>query len=69
MQAHQIACLVTKNSGGSATFPKLEAARALGCPVIMIERPPHPSCPHVQTPAEALLWLQTHQTASTLRDV
>ncbi|MBS1001039.1 cobalt-precorrin-6A reductase [Acetobacter persici] len=69
MKAHQIACLVTKNSGGIATFPKLEAARNLGCPVIMIERPPHPPCPHVQTPAEALLWLQTHQAASTLRDV
>lgn len=69
MQAHHIDILVTKNSGGNATFPKLEAARSMQCPVIMVERPPHPACPRVDTPEEALVWLQTHQTASTLRDV
>ncbi|GBQ08028.1 cobalt-precorrin-6A reductase [Acetobacter cerevisiae] len=69
MQAHHIDILVTKNSGGNATFPKLEAARSLHCPVIMVERPPHPACPRVDTPEEAMVWLQTHQTASTLRDV
>ena len=69
MQAHHIDILVTKNSGGTATFPKLEAARALRCPVIMVERPPHSACPRVDTPEEAMAWLQTHQTVSTLRDV
>lgn len=69
MQAHHIDILITKNSGGNATFPKLEAARSLRCPVIMVERPPHPACPRVDTPEKGLAWLQTHQTASTLRDV
>lgn len=37
-----INALVSKNSGGGATAAKLEAARALGVPVIMIARPPVP---------------------------
>ncbi|MDB5526033.1 MAG: cobK [Rhizobium sp.] len=35
---NRIDTLVTKNSGGSATYAKIEAARALGLAVIMIER-------------------------------
>lgn len=35
---HCIDTLVTKNSGGTATYGKIEAARALGLDVIMIER-------------------------------
>lgn len=38
----QIDALVSKNSGGVATLAKLDAARALGIPVIMIDRPPAP---------------------------
>jgi precorrin-6A/cobalt-precorrin-6A reductase len=34
--------LVSKNSGGQATIAKLHAARALGIPVVMIDRPPVP---------------------------
>jgi precorrin-6A/cobalt-precorrin-6A reductase len=37
-----IEALVSKNSGGRATVAKLEAARALGIPVVMIDRPPVP---------------------------
>lgn len=35
--------LVTKNAGGDATVAKIDAARALGIQVIMIDRPPLPS--------------------------
>jgi precorrin-6A/cobalt-precorrin-6A reductase len=35
-----IDAIVTKNSGGTATYAKIEAARALGIEVIMIERQP-----------------------------
>jgi precorrin-6A/cobalt-precorrin-6A reductase len=38
-EQHQITHVVTKNSGGSRSYPKLEAARRLALPVIMIERP------------------------------
>lgn len=37
---NRIDTLVTKNSGGSATYAKIEAARALGIAVIIVERQP-----------------------------
>ena len=39
LQAHAITHVVTKNSGGNASRAKLDAARALALPVIMIARP------------------------------
>ncbi len=39
MNEHHVNLLVTKNSGGGATSAKLEAARKLALPVIMVERP------------------------------
>lgn len=47
MQDHGITLLVSKNSGGSATYPKLEATRLLGIPVLMIDRPA--ACPNIPT--------------------
>lgn len=37
---NRIDVLVSKASGGSATAAKLTAARAAGCPVVMLRRPP-----------------------------
>lgn len=39
---HRIEALVTKNSGGAMTRPKLDAARSLGVDVVMIQRPALP---------------------------
>ncbi len=39
MQQHKIDIILSKNSGGDATIAKLEAARALAIPVVMLERP------------------------------
>lgn len=37
-----IEALVSKNSGGEATRAKLDAAKSLGIPIVMIDRPPVP---------------------------
>lgn len=55
---HGVDALVAKNAGGTATRAKLDAARELGLPVIMIERPAQPSVPHVQTVEAARRWVQ-----------
>jgi precorrin-6A/cobalt-precorrin-6A reductase len=43
LEEKHITVLVTKNSGGDATFAKIEAARELGLPVIMVARPEKPT--------------------------
>lgn len=57
MRAHRIEALVTRNSGGEATYPKIAAARALGLPVVIIDRPRLPASDIVDSPAAALTWL------------
>lgn len=49
--------LVVKDSGGRAGS-KLEAARELGLPVIMVRRPPQPPGEKVDSVDEALAWLE-----------
>jgi len=39
LRTHAIDCIVSKNSGGAATYSKIEAARILGIPVVMVDRP------------------------------
>ena len=39
MEGHRIDVVVSKNSGGEATIAKLQAAKHLGIPVLMLERP------------------------------
>ncbi len=57
LRAHGIEWLVTKNAGGKAASAKLDAARSLGIPVIMVNRPPIPARKTVATVAEAMKWL------------
>lgn len=57
MRGRGIRVLVTKASGGSATYAKIEAARELRVPVVMLRRPPQPDGPTVGTVADALAWL------------
>jgi precorrin-6A/cobalt-precorrin-6A reductase len=57
LRTHAIEVLVTKASGGGATYAKLVAARQLGLPVLMVRRPASPSGPVVDSVAGALAWL------------
>jgi precorrin-6A/cobalt-precorrin-6A reductase len=58
MREHRIDALVTKNSGGQMTRPKLDAASKLGVPVVMVDRPPLPEgVTTVGTVEEAQIWL------------
>jgi precorrin-6A/cobalt-precorrin-6A reductase len=55
---HRIDCLVTKNSGGEMTRPKLDAAAALGVSVVMVNRPALPDeVIAVSTVDDAVAWV------------
>src|SRR6202034_4574933 len=49
MAAHGIEVVIAKNSGGSAAYGKIAAARALGIEVILLRRPPASAAPAVDT--------------------
>jgi precorrin-6A/cobalt-precorrin-6A reductase len=58
LREHRIDALVTKNSGGAMTRAKLDAAAALGIPVVMVDRPPlPPGVATVATVDEAAAWV------------
>ncbi|MER6302586.1 cobalt-precorrin-6A reductase [Kitasatospora sp. NPDC001539] len=58
LRARGIDLLVTKDSGGAATAPKLAAARGLRLPVIVVQRPPAPDgVPVVPDVEGALRWV------------
>jgi len=60
MSRYDIDVLVTKNSGGDQTEAKLEAARELGVPVVMIGRPATPPATAVVGGVDAAReWLAT----------
>lgn len=50
--------LVVKNAGGQKSRTKLDAARALRIPVVMINRPALPRAKVVETVAETLKWIR-----------
>jgi precorrin-6A/cobalt-precorrin-6A reductase len=68
LKDRKIDVIVSRNSGGSATYPKIEAARALGLPVIMIARPAKPVGHVVKSAEAAVAWL-AHGTPRSLRGV
>lgn len=69
MREHAIEVLVTKNSGGTATRAKLDAARRLGLPVVVIRRPPLPDVPELFDLDAVLGWIASHRQPPALRGV
>jgi precorrin-6A/cobalt-precorrin-6A reductase len=60
LREHRIDALVTKNSGGQMTRPKLEAAAALGVAVVMVDRPRLPGgVTSVSTVDDAVEWVRS----------
>jgi precorrin-6A/cobalt-precorrin-6A reductase len=57
LECHAIDVLVCKASGGAATEAKIAAARELGLPVIMVQRPPPEPGYAVETVGAAVDWL------------
>jgi precorrin-6A/cobalt-precorrin-6A reductase len=62
---YQIQAIVSKNSGGKATYAKILAARELGLPVVMIQRPISPAGERVDNVKQAIEWLQGQLNYST----
>ncbi len=57
MQAHGIELVVSKNAGGTGARAKIDAARELGLPVLMIDRPALPDREEVHDPGDVMRWL------------
>jgi precorrin-6A/cobalt-precorrin-6A reductase len=62
--AHGIDIIIAKNSGGTATYGKIAAARALGIAVIMLRRPPASDEPAVHSVDDALISLDHALTSA-----
>jgi precorrin-6A/cobalt-precorrin-6A reductase len=57
LRDERIEVMVSKNAGGAATYAKIEAARALGLPVVMIARPHKPAGVVVTEVEACVRWL------------
>jgi precorrin-6A/cobalt-precorrin-6A reductase len=57
MRSRGIEWLVARNSGGGGARPKIDAARELGLPVILIARPALPERPRAESVEAVLAWL------------
>jgi precorrin-6A/cobalt-precorrin-6A reductase len=60
LQAHRVEVIIAKNAGGAGAEAKLVAARELGLPVILIDRPWPPERRVVGTVGEVMAWLNHH---------
>ena len=57
MLQYNIDTIVSKNSGGNATYAKVIAARELGIQVVMVQRPSIPLGEQVEDVDSAVRWL------------
>jgi precorrin-6A/cobalt-precorrin-6A reductase len=64
LQDYRIEAIVSKNSGGDATYAKVIAARELGLPIVMVQRPIVPVGKIVRDVGGAIEWLIEHSDRS-----
>jgi precorrin-6A/cobalt-precorrin-6A reductase len=57
LRTRGIASIVARNSGGDGARAKIDAARMLGLPVVMISRPQLPERLQVESVGEIMQWL------------
>jgi precorrin-6A/cobalt-precorrin-6A reductase len=65
MRDEAVDILVTKNSGGRSTYAKIEAARTLGLPVIMVTPPARPDVPVIHDLEACLAAIEAHRPSLT----
>lgn len=61
LREYEIEAIVSKNSGGDATYAKIIAARELEIPIVMVQRPAMPEGQKVVSIEEAIAWLNLHR--------
>lgn len=61
LEAQKIGLLVARNTGASGSRAKLDAARALELPVLMVDRPSLPKRPEVHAVDDVMAWLSDAQ--------
>lgn len=66
LRQHKIDAVITKNSGGDATYAKIAAARELDLPVIVIDRPTPPVGESVTSAGATLAWLERHLATNAI---
>jgi precorrin-6A/cobalt-precorrin-6A reductase len=69
LRGHGIDIVVAKNSGGTATYGKIAAARELGVEVMMLRRPALPAVETVESVDEAVRALDHALTVAAARGV
>lgn len=57
LREYKIGAIVSKNSGGDASYAKTIAARELGLPIVMLQRPPIPEGEKVADIKSVIAWL------------
>ena len=61
METERVEALVTKNSGGYATYAKIEAARMLGIEVVIVRRPAATEAETMVDLDAVLSWIAAHR--------